>query len=308
MSKSYVDRLKSQREDLEESIHSVRRQEVDEERRAHRRHPYANTGELKITITHVGGTTVHRVVRPHDLCNTGVGFFTAGYLHPESECQVELITHDNEKLTVSGKVRRCFCVRGQVHYCGVSLDQELDAGMILGLAESAENHLPAGRSGIDEVKHLAQQVALIAEHDACWMDARGMMQDLKRLAAEEETEMLLEHYFHPDRIAIIGKDGIIAKVNPSFCVFEINQGYEETGFVGTNAFDYFASGSLKQSAQDTIREVLQGSMASFVCNYSVQTDQQIRECQLSVKPVEVNPERFVVRYHWIEDQGVGSKS
>lgn len=310
--KNYFDRLKSSPDDLRESVKIFAREDErtdKQDRRRCARFKYATRKPIKVDIEHVGGTTSHLLVRPYDLSDHGIGFFHGGFVFPHSKCELELISHDNEQIGASGQVVRCLAIRGQVHFCGVEFDHEINARLILGIDEDADaersidNVEATPVSTGDVIDQLSRHLRALADAPSLFVDCASMVQDLDRLRHGEQTKLPLHYYLTSDSIAVLDQAGKVVMVNPAWCMFALENGYSGAGFTGMNYLDKCKQtsdkGKLDSELPESLEQVLKADKDQFTWYYTCHAPRLERWFEMHVERDREIPDGVVVRHRLV---------
>ncbi|MCA9312400.1 MAG: PilZ domain-containing protein, partial [Phycisphaerales bacterium] len=113
-------------------------------RRQHERLEY-HAPSIPITIRHPGGTDAYFRVCSRNLSSGGIGVLYAGFVHPETECELLLVDVHGKLHPVLGHVRSCRHVYRRVHELGIAFKERLDPRMFVGVMAKVTSRVePAG--------------------------------------------------------------------------------------------------------------------------------------------------------------------
>lgn len=105
-------------------------------KRIHVRWPFRQESLLFRVIEGFGGRREFRVAA-RNLSNSGMSLLHNSYIHPGTECEVELPSNTpgagRAALAVGGRVMRCTHIQGIVHEVGIRFTNPIDARMFLSL-------------------------------------------------------------------------------------------------------------------------------------------------------------------------------
>lgn len=120
-----------ERRALQREIERTSRSGAGSERRESTRHAY-HLDQLLARIFHPGShdAKAYHVV-PVDLSDHGLGFLHGTFLYPGSPCNVDLVTHDGERIQVDGRVVECRHIRGRIHLIGVRFLESIDVELFI---------------------------------------------------------------------------------------------------------------------------------------------------------------------------------
>lgn len=94
--------------------------------RRHHRHDELDMMQIVIEVVQPGGTISHVLARAQNISTSGIGFFHGRFIYSESRCTVWL-KHAVDGLTpLSGTIRWCTHLVGNVHISGLELDDQID--------------------------------------------------------------------------------------------------------------------------------------------------------------------------------------
>ncbi len=274
MGARYLEPLKGAEKQLKASVTKFVQtpgQDVVVARRVHQRHPYKPPTPVRIEVEHAGGSTGYFVVFAHDISDGGVGFFHGGFLYPGSVCHVDLVASDSEQIRVTGKVARCVCIEGRVHFVGVAFEESIDAGLILGLDVDNRDDTPRSETPrtakFQIVREMACQLAELADHPNVWGETRLFAKDLYRLIIGHKSAMSIEHYVTIDQVAYLRPDGTIKMVNPAWCAFAIENNYVGSVFTNANFLTEVDksvnSGALEKEVHAKVKRVIDGDLIQY---------------------------------------------
>ncbi len=304
----YLDRLRGSDEHLRAARMTVDRQLRSQsgERRSEVRHSYNPPAPVRLRVEHAGGTVGLFTVHAHNISNAAIGFFNGAFVYPQSSCEVDLVTHDGERILVSASIVRCVCVEGPVHYAVALFDESIDAEMILGQGEHAES-MPTIPESIenetDLVRILTENIADISQSPALWQDALPWAEEVKRLITGHATRMKTEHHLADAHIALVDMDGVIKMVNHAWCRFAIDNDYASKPFTGTNYLDQcktlFQDGLVTADLFENIKSAITGETESYTYCNTCHSTRQNRWFMNTITKIEGNDELKEIRYSLI---------
>jgi len=138
----YIDSLRlSQREEealmeqLDLESHAARGADLRRDERL----PYRCSSGMIVTLEHPGGSVANYLVRPRNLSRHGVGFLHGNFIHQGSHCKLHLLKLDGTPHVLEGCVVRCRHISGLVHEIGVRLDDAVDMGSFIRIAEEGSD-------------------------------------------------------------------------------------------------------------------------------------------------------------------------
>ncbi|MCA9283829.1 MAG: response regulator [Phycisphaerales bacterium] len=94
-------------------------------RRGERRIDYRRD-RIPIVVEHPAGGVVRLLVCARNLSGGGMSFIHGGFVHCESSCKVVLFRNDGSPVVLTGTVRSCRNLQGQLHEIGVRFDHRID--------------------------------------------------------------------------------------------------------------------------------------------------------------------------------------
>lgn len=296
MASVYIDRLKAVQSELDSCVKSL---EKDPSRFGDRvaRMRYKPAIPVRVAVDHIGGTTSRHQVVAFDLSESGIGFFHGSFVYPDSPCDVHLVTLDREYFSAPAAITRCIWVEGSIHFIAAEFKKPIDIGQFLHIEAPKEDVVPPEKilekpetlPSLELCRSLANHLALLSHHPVLWNDARHMMIDLENLIDGRETRLPTYFYERQDHIALVDKDAIIRAVNPYWCHFAANNGYEGNGFTGTNYVNVLNKGEKRDPAVDGIYAVLRGEVPEYSAKYTCHNHVYKLWYKLRVRPFEKPP-------------------
>jgi hypothetical protein len=104
---------------------------ADRESRREERIFYRDAKGVLLAIAESDGTESPYLIRPRNICRTGLGFLHGGPLPPGTTCILTLPTADGDKLVVRARVAHCGPVSGEVHQVGLQFDEPIDVPRVV---------------------------------------------------------------------------------------------------------------------------------------------------------------------------------
>ncbi|MGB0717217.1 MAG: hypothetical protein ACPGXK_15170, partial [Phycisphaerae bacterium] len=265
---------------------------------------------VRIEVYHIGGTTSRYQVQAFDLSESGIGFFHGGFVYPDSVCDVHLVTPDREFFTVTATITRCLWVDGSIHFVAAEFKQPIEIGEFFAESKPAavEAQHPVATavasvaatpvtSVVNEkqvisrelLKLLSNHLAVLSHHPALWHDVRYIMDDLDNMIAGRETRLPIEFYSTQDHVALVDDAGLIRYVNPAWCYFAANNGYEGKGFTGSRYLDVLNGGDGTDPSELGIKAVLRGEVPEYVATYTCHNESDKLWYKLLAREYSVSP-------------------
>lgn len=99
-------------------------------RRSERRIDYRRD-RVPILIEHPGGGVSRLLVCARNLSGGGISFIHGGFVHSDSVCRLVLFRNDGTPEVITGTVRSCRNLRGQLHEVGVRFDHRIDLALFV---------------------------------------------------------------------------------------------------------------------------------------------------------------------------------
>lgn len=93
-----------------------------------------------VTFLHPGGVETRCLVTARNLSVGGLGFLHGGFLYDGTRCQLHVPTIYGDRRTLTGAVRSCRHISGNIHEVGVQFDEPIDPYEFLEAGDA-----PAGR-------------------------------------------------------------------------------------------------------------------------------------------------------------------
>jgi len=119
--------------DTESATNEEEATEEAAKQRKYPRIPFKQLTEIIILIRPQGGTIMTFRVPSRALSSGGVGFLHGSFIYPNTACLVILTTLDGTLTKVTGQVKHCEYISGQVHGIGVEFDSPIDVGQYIEL-------------------------------------------------------------------------------------------------------------------------------------------------------------------------------
>jgi len=129
---------------------------VSENNRAHDRVSFS-TKPFPVTFHHPGGVETSCLVVSRNLSAGGLGFLHGGFVYEGTRCVLEIPTIYGDSRTLTGDVRSCRHISGNVHDIGVRFDEPVDPYEFLEAGDT-----PQGSFSVDvDAPNLAGSVLAI---------------------------------------------------------------------------------------------------------------------------------------------------
>jgi hypothetical protein len=106
--------------------------------RAERRIPF-RCGGVVLSLDHPGLSNTLISVWTRNISRSGVGVLLGAFVHPGTQCDIELPRADGGKQTVFGIVQWCRLIQGIVHELGIKFEEELDLEQFVNIAVLREH-------------------------------------------------------------------------------------------------------------------------------------------------------------------------
>ncbi len=108
--------------------------QVERDQRQFPRYRFEEPMKLVAQVQHSGGTVGHYLAQARNLSSGGIGFLHGNRLPAGTRCNIVLLQHDGEVVSIPGRVRHCTLVHDTIHEVGIEFDQPIELDSILGAA------------------------------------------------------------------------------------------------------------------------------------------------------------------------------
>ncbi|MBB6428410.1 PilZ domain-containing protein [Algisphaera agarilytica] len=105
--------------------------QVDPNQGIHDRRRFTIVSRCVIRLKRDGNPASILQVRTRNLSQGGLAFFGGNYVFPETPCHLALMDREGNGQLISGRVRWCRHIDGNLHECGVEFDERIDVEQFL---------------------------------------------------------------------------------------------------------------------------------------------------------------------------------
>jgi len=138
----------------------------DVSKRTIRRHRFPSLAPVVLEVTRPGEGMVRFSVVPRNLSAGGMSIIHGVFLHPKSDCIINLSTVDGEKTAIEGILTRCRYAGARMHESGIKFKHEVDTANYLLLCEDGEDPAPPPEAKPPPAAALAEELLQLVRNRA----------------------------------------------------------------------------------------------------------------------------------------------